>query len=259
MNKHNQLSRRNAGLWGAICGSLLIGVPLSPLPGVAKPIAQMNENPCTCPAAPGNRVSTPGTTQSTVINSRPSIFNEPPYNRVLSVPQAGGPLPGAPYTPNRIVPADAPTTPAQIAPTPGQPGIAVYGNPPGVTNPPGTALTAPVKPPLPEERSTPIATVTPMDGKVDVKLKNATNAIITYDAIGYTQRRVLPGGEEVVLRDLPLPVTITTVRQDGGLVDVLPLSTTETGLLEVTLNESKDLDDNAGVLRIQQNGQVFLN
>lgn len=98
----------------------------------------------------------------------------------------------------------------------------------------------------------------PMAGSVDVKLKNNTNALVTYEAIGQTGRRSLPGGEEVVLRNLPVPVTITTVRQDNGLVDVVPVSS-QKGLLEVSLNESKDLDNNAGALRIQKDGQVFLN
>lgn len=132
------------------------------------------------------------------MNPRPSIFNEPPYNRAAITNSSE--LPGADRTPNRIVPADAPTTPAQVVPTPAHPGIAIAieGTTPGVTNPPGTALTAPVKPPLPEERSQPLANITPTNGTVDVRLKNNTNVLITYEAIGYTQRRALLGGEEIV-------------------------------------------------------------
>ncbi len=122
---------------------------------------------------------------------------------------------------------------------------------PDQTNPP-------VQPPLPEERSQPIAKVMPMNGLVNVRLKNNTNAPVSYEAIGYTQRRFLPGGEETVLRNLPTPVTVTFVRQDKGLVDVIPTSTQQ-GSLEVSLDESKNLDDNQGVLRIQRDGQVFLN
>ena len=122
---------------------------------------------------------------------------------------------------------------------------------PDQTNPP-------VQPPLPEERSQPIAKVMPMNGLVDVRVKNNTNAPVSYEAIGYTQRRFLPGGEETVLRSLPTPVTVTFVRQDKRLVDVIPTSTQQ-GSLEVSLDESKNLDDNQGVLRIQRDGQVFLN
>lgn len=239
MNNHNQLSKKKAGLVGAICGSLLIGIPLSALPGIAEPSAQVNQNPSTCPAeAPGNRailpdMNLPGrdltpnrivqadapTTPSTVLNPRPSIFNEPPYNRVGT---------------STITPAVSPILPAQ-------------------TNPP-------VQPPLPAERSQPIARVMPMDGKVNVKLKNNTNALITYEAIGYTQRRALLGGEEIALRNLPTPVTITMVRKDDGFLEVIPVRASEQNLLEVSLDEDvTPLDKNQGVLRIQTDGQVFLN
>lgn len=97
-----------------------------------------------------------------------------------------------------------------------------------------------------------------MDGKVDVRLKNNTNALVTYEAVGHTQRRTLAGGEETVLQGLPTAVTITMVRQDRGLLDVIP-TFTQQGLLEVSLDEDKSLDDNQGTLRIQSDGQVFLN
>lgn len=99
-----------------------------------------------------------------------------------------------------------------------------------------------------------------MDGKVNVKLKNNTNALIIYEAIGYTQRRALLGGEEIVLRNLPTPATITMVRKDDGFLEVIPVRTSEQNLLEVSLDENATpLDKNQGVLRIQTDGQVFLN
>lgn len=247
MKRPNQMSKKNFRLFGTIFGGLLIGLPAISFPASAAP--------------------------SPVLNPCPRIYYEEPYNTRNIVPEGCPPnaitqqlraqesnsaeLPGRNLTPNRIVPAGAPTTPAQVIPAPNQPGVATRATP-GVTNPPGTAETLPVKPPLPEQRSQPIASVMLMDGTVNVRLKNNTNALVTYEAIGQTGRRTLPGGEEVVLRNLPVPVTITTVRQDNGLVDVTPVSSEE-GLLEVSLNESKDLDDNAGAIRIQKDGQVFLN
>lgn len=231
MNKINQL--------GAICGSLLIGIPLSALPGIAEPSAQVNQNPGTCPAeAPSNRAILPDTnlpgrdltpnrivqadaptTPSTVLNPRPSIFNEPPYNRVGT---------------SATTPSVSPVLPAQTKP--------------------------PMQPPLPAERSQPIANITPTNGTVDVRLKNNTNVLITYEAIGYTQRRALLGGEEIILRNLPTPVTITMVRKDDGFLEVIPVRTSEQNLLEVSLDEdATPLDKNQGVLRIQTDGQVFLN
>lgn len=113
-------------------------------------------------------------------------------------------------------------------------------------------------PPLPENRAEPIATVMPVNGQIDVRLTNDTNALITYEAVSFTQRRTLAAGETIVLQDLPTPVTLTMVRQDRGLLDITAVSS-EPGTLEVTLDEAQNLDDNQGVLRIQSNGQVYLN
>jgi hypothetical protein len=247
MHKLHRLSKKNAGLVGAIFGGLLIGLPAIPISSaLAVPSSVLN--PCPrifyeephnqrvlvpegCPPnvvtqqqrtqeAPPGGIGGPAdvapTTAGVVLNPNPSIFSEPPYNRV------GRPVAVAPVTS------------------------------------PGTPTTPPIQPPLPEQRSQAIARVMPMDGRVDVRLKNTTNALITYEAIGHTQRRTLQGGEEIVLRNLPTPVTVTMVRQDNGLLDVIPTST-QKGLLEVSLNESKDLDDTQGVVRIQKDGQVFLN
>jgi hypothetical protein len=165
------------------------------------------------------------------VNPCPGIYYEEPFNSTHLAPQ------GCP--PNAAVRQ-----------------FGVQGLTPNRTLPPApTSIT----PPLPEVRSNAIATVTPMDGKVDVKLKNNTNAFVSYQAVGHTERRFLIAGEEILLQDLPTPVTITTVRQDKGLLDVVPTSTSEAGMLEVSLDESKKLDNNLGVLRIQRDGKVFLN
>jgi hypothetical protein len=203
MNMHNPKLQNLAGLVSAICGSLVIGLPVIPLAASAVPASKVN--PC------------------------PSIYYEEPYNSTRLVPQ-GCP----PNATGRLLGVQRITTTPVL--------------------PPNSVIA-----PLPENRSNPIATVTPRDGKVDVKLINTTNAVISYEAIGYTQRRFLSGGEEIVLQNLPTPVTITTVRQDKGLVDVIAVPASKQGMLEVSLDESKQLDDNLGALRIQRDGQVFLN
>jgi hypothetical protein len=165
------------------------------------------------------------------VNPCPGIYYEEPFNSTHFAPQ------GCP--PNAAVRQ-----------------FGVQGLTPNRTLPPApTSIT----PPLPEVRSNAIATVTLMDGKVDVKLKNNTNAFVSYQALGHTGRRFLIAGEEIVLQNLPTPVTITTVRQDKGLLDVIPVSNSQPGMLEISLNESSNLDDNLGALRIQRDGQVFLN
>ncbi|MEO1432630.1 MAG: hypothetical protein AAFV71_26865 [Cyanobacteria bacterium J06633_8] len=117
----------------------------------------------------------------------------------------------------------------------------------------------PLQPPIPENRANAIANIKPMMGKVSVKLKNDTNARISYQAVTHTQVRYLEGGEEVTLRDVPTPVTVTMIREDKGLLRVMPMSDKEDGMLTVTLDEKAKFDNNQGVLRIQEDGQVFLN
>jgi len=120
--------------------------------------------------------------------------------------------------------------------------------------------TAPLQPPLPENRANPVTQVAVRNGRFDVRVTNNTNALVTYEVIGHTQRRYLRGGETANLQDIPVPATITFVRQDDGYVEAIPLRDTETGVLNVSLDEDVNpVDDNAGVLRIQSDGQVYLN
>lgn len=245
------LNLKNSGLITGVCGGLVLGVPMISSIALAAPNPRLN--PC------------------------PRIYYEEPYNRRLIVPQncppnaitqlvrqnsgtfpgrAGGigsDLPGRNLTPNRIVPA--PTTPATVGQRP-----TIFNEAPYNRNPPGTATTLPVKPPLPEQRSQPVANVVPTNGTINVRLKNNTNAVVTYEAIQYTQRRTLAPGEETVLQNVPVPVTVTFVRQDNGFVEAAPIATPERGVLSLQLDEdATPLDANQGVVRVQRDGQVFLN
>jgi hypothetical protein len=107
-----------------------------------------------------------------------------------------------------------------------------------------------------------VATINPTEGTVDVLLKNNTNAAINYQAIGYTENQTLEGGEEHTLKNLPVPVVIRSARQDDGFIKIMPITnTSESGKLEVTLNEDPDFydDNNVGVIRIEEDGQVYVN
>jgi hypothetical protein len=175
---------------------------------------------------------------SSVLNPCPRIFYEEPHNNQVVVPQG---CPPNAYT--------------QRLGLGGEAGVVVQ--PRILVRPEGLPLNRrPI--PYPESRQNPIATITPAIGKVSVRLKNDTNTYITYQAIGHTETRILPGGQEYLLENLPTPVTITLVREDDGLLQVLPVSSSE-GTLVVTLDETTNFDDNQGVLRIQEDGQVFLN
>ncbi|MEB3218585.1 MAG: hypothetical protein VKN72_20445 [Nostocales cyanobacterium 94392] len=169
-------------------------------------------------------------------NPCPKIYYEEPYNSKL------------------IVPAEC--TPNAATMRWNQTGQAVDQS---INVVPRTTNVRPIQPPAPEARQSAIATVKPMmDGRVSVTLKNDTNARISYQVITHTQTRILPATEEVVLREIPTPATITLVREDAGWLKVMPIST-EDGMLTLSLDEETTLDDNQGVIRIQKDGQVFLN
>jgi len=167
------------------------------------------------------------------VNPCPGIYYEEPYNSTRMVP------PGCP--PNQATRmgrgGQFPTRPMTPVPPPA-----------GVS-----------QPPLPAERSDAVARIQPTNGTVDVRLKNNTDAVVSYQAVGHTDRRYMSGGEEIVLQNLPTPITITAVRQDEGWLKMMPISVDETGQLEVTFEQETTLDSNQGVLRIQEDGQVFVN
>jgi hypothetical protein len=120
---------------------------------------------------------------------------------------------------------------------------------------------APAQPPMPGSQSNAIANVTlSNNGTFNMMLMNKTNAVVSYEVIGQTQRRYLSGGEQVTLQGIPAPATITLTRQDNGFVQVIPVSNNQPGLLAVSLNEDQTPSDQTqGVLQVHQNGQVFVN
>ena len=108
----------------------------------------------------------------------------------------------------------------------------------------------------------PVATVIPTEETINVKLVNGTNAAIDYQAVGYTENQTLEGGEKHTMINLPVPVVIRTARQDDGFIKILPLTDEDKdGVLEVTLDEDPDFydDENLGVLRIEDDGSVYVN
>lgn len=122
---------------------------------------------------------------------------------------------------------------------------------------PGSAVTS-ASPPLPEDRSDAIAIVSPVDSQLAISLMNDTGATITYEVVGDTQRRTLMMGESAMLQGIPLPATITVVRPDNGLLDI-SASSSEVGMLEISLMPEASLDNTQGVIRIREDGQVFVN
>lgn len=212
---------------------------------------------------------TPLAASAQTLNPCPRIYYEPPFNSNVLVPegcppnaisqQLGVNQETAPQGVTLGTPGLPPETGAQVAPTPGQEGVQIYETTPGTTNPPGTALTPPIQPPLPENRSDAVAYVQPANDSADVRLMNNTNIAIAYEVTGETDQRMLPAGEMVLLRNLSLPASIAVWRDDDGFVELMPL-VAEGGVLEVGIDEDVNpLDPNQGFIRIQPDGQVFLN
>lgn len=121
-----------------------------------------------------------------------------------------------------------------------------------------TLPSSPMQPPLPEQRSEPIAQIAMASDQVAVRLTNEIASPVIYQVLGETEPRLLMGGATVMLTGLPLPTTITAVRDDNGLIDIMARSS-EAGMLEVMLGSEPTLDDTQGVLRIQADGQVYVN
>lgn len=115
----------------------------------------------------------------------------------------------------------------------------------------------PTQPLSPEEEQTVITTITLKAGRVNVRLRNMTNTSITYQVLQHTAPRALDGKKEVLLKNLPAPVSITFLRPDRGLIKAIPEKGSKTGVLGLTLHEATGLNDSQNTVRIKSNGEVL--
>lgn len=117
-----------------------------------------------------------------------------------------------------------------------------------------------VNPPLPSQQQPPIATLTPNNGLVVVRLINKTGAEVVYQVIGDTKVRTLAGRSTVTLQDLKTPANVTFYRRDRGFLLVSPLvPTTAPNTIELTLTETTDFGADRTALSIDPNGDAYLN
>jgi hypothetical protein len=139
----------------------------------------------------------------------------------------------------------------------GYPAIAQTNNNPNTvdTAPSDTPLLAP---PI-EQLQPPGATILPLNGQVNVTLINRTGAAITFQVLGETSPRSLPGRSETTLLSLKTPINLTFHRQDDGLLQVSPLATASPGKLEVVFRETTDLSIDKRAMNVQETGNVYLN
>ena len=167
------------------------------------------------------------------INPCPSIYYEEPHNNQVLVPQ------GCP--PNALTQQ-----------------LQAQGIPPSEVVPARPPVTV-IQPPLPEDQQPPSTKISLANGRVNIRLVNESGAEVTYEVVGDTPARSLEGKSDTMLQDLTAPVTLTFFREDGGLLQVTPEPSAETGMIEVRLNETTDVQEDKNTVRIQEDGTVFLN
>lgn len=267
------MNTKSQKLFGAICGSLLMSIPVIPQVASAQQ-SYPKVNPC------------------------PSIFYEEPHNNRVVVPQGCPPnaLTRRLEAQGLLPPVTSPITQtpysrgmggeAPEARTPGlNPCPRIYyeepfnsrnvvpqGCPPnaltqqlqarGITPEaaiPATPGVSVTQPPLPSQQQQPSTRLALVNNQVNVRLVNETGAEVTYEVIGDTPPRSLQGKSDVMLQGLNAPVTVTLYRNDGGLLQVTPQPTSTPGMLEVRLNATTNFGQEKTTVRVQENGSVFLN
>ncbi|MGK7921973.1 MAG: hypothetical protein AB4080_18415 [Trichodesmium sp.] len=103
----------------------------------------------------------------------------------------------------------------------------------------------------------PAGRVTPGEGIITLRLINQTDAVINYQVIG-GRYRTLGERSVVELSELPIPLTLTYQRPDGGLLLVSPQGISSR-VLEVRFNATEDFSLDSKSLNISGKGGVFLN
>jgi hypothetical protein len=272
MKINTRKKRHYAGLFGAVFGGLLITSPAFAQRTVAQqPSSQVNPcprifyeephnnrvlvpqgcppnayttqmqtqgmlPPATVPATPTPeqiRLGVGGEAPETGLNPCPGIYYEEPFNSQNVVPQ------GCP--PNALTQQ-----------------LLTQGIPPSQAVPARPPVTV-IQPPLPEQQQAPSAQIALANGRVNIRLVNDSGAEVTYEVVGDTPARSLPGKTDTMLRNLNAPVTMTFYREDGGLLEVNIPPATETGMIEVRLDATTDVQEDRNTVRIGEDGTVFLN
>lgn len=245
MNMKSQKLRKYAGIFSVVCGGLLISVP----PAISQTVLAQQSNSATLRQT------------NSRVNPCPSIFYEEPHNNRVRVPEGCPPNAfsqrqqpqGENFNPDTSVTPQGSTT--QSTPSQGN----TYNQGASV-NPQTSIGGTTTQTPLPSQQQAPSATIALANGRVNINLVNDTAATITYQLIGDTAPRTLPGKSNVMLQNINAPVTVTFEREDGGLLTVTPQpSSDQQGMLEVRLNEATDVAQDRKAMRIQEDGSIFLN
>jgi hypothetical protein len=179
-------------------------------------------------------IAAPALADTTSTNPCPLVYYEEPYNSLYVLPAA--------CPPN----AATRSVSGQSQPSTQLPVLV-----------PGAIPMTTLQPLLPSVEPAPIGTVQLQAGRVNVQLKNMTNTSITYQALGHTQQRTLMAKTDLVLQDLPAPVTLTFLRPDAGFIRVTMASDAGSGVLVLMLDEATGLSNSQTSARVQSNGNVL--
>lgn len=106
---------------------------------------------------------------------------------------------------------------------------------------------------------TPFTSITPVNGRVDIRFVNETGSAIDYQVIGDTEYRSLPGRSEMRLENLHIPTTFTFRRADNGFLQVTLNPDSPTGTLTMQVRETPNFAADRTSVYIDQKGNVFLN
>ncbi|MDY6803039.1 MAG: hypothetical protein SXA11_04420 [Cyanobacteriota bacterium] len=252
----------------ALCAPIWLGVAIAYLlPGAAQlPRFEEPRSPAPKPTpqpTPRPAPRPPAQQRPPEPKPSPQPVSPPPDAVPIEVPS---PQPVSP--PPDVVPIEVPS-PQPVSPPPDAVPVEVPSpqpvSPPPTTKPPTPMPPAPPPPlvtdtnsPLPEQRQQAVATLAPVNGTVSVKLINRTLATISYEIIGDTTLRTLPGKSEVTLRGLITPANVSFRRNDNGFLLVRP-TVNEEGILELNMTETNVFDLDRTTLSIERNGSAFLN
>ncbi len=249
MNSNSLNFRKSAELLAVVCGSLLMSVPAFAQTSVMQQASSANSKVNPCPSIfyepqHTNRVLVPQGCPPNALTQRMQSQGTLPYNSVPTTPSAD---------PTRMgIGGESPYGGSQ---QPSQTGSNIYTTPQSVPTQPDYRT----EPSLRQQGQSPVATVALANGNLNIRLVNETGANITYQVIGNTDQRSLQGKRDVILQGLRAPLTVTFQRADGGLLLVTPQPSSETGLLEVRLDETTDVGQDAKAMRVQSNGSIWLN
>jgi hypothetical protein len=280
MNKSNKKLRKFAEIISVICGGLLISLPGIPQTVTAQQTTAQQTTPRVNPCPRifyeephNNRVLVPqgcppnAFTQKQGIQGQTSIRNVPASPSASQIQQDVGGEGSSSNSQSSIIQSGQGTSTSSQS----QSYSTSVQRSQDETNPANeptggytsgklsNSESSTVTPSLREQGQTAIAMVMPINGKVTVRLVNQTGAQINYQAIGDTAPRSLQSKSDVTLQGLRTPTTVTFRRQDGGLLMVTAVGSSNQGVLELTLRETVDFAMDKTTVTIEQNGAAYLN